>query len=131
MRSNFSLYGSTDGTKKHTRIYKSIYARLGALSGINEKGLAIAISVVSSKKQVGTPNPFLFKKILQEAKNMQEAIEIVNKHRCASPMNLMVATTEGIARFELDPKRARHGAAHVCHGISEPVQKISANSPEF
>jgi predicted choloylglycine hydrolase len=91
---------------------------LGALSGINEKGLAISISVVPSKKQAGIPNQFLFKKILQEAKTITEAAEIVKQHKCASPMNLMVAAVDGIARFELDPKRKQTGPATISFGRS-------------
>ncbi len=38
---------------------------LGALSGINQDGTSIGISVVPSFNQVGIPNQFLFRSILE------------------------------------------------------------------
>lgn len=86
---------------------------LGAFSGVNDQGTAISITVVPSERQVGIPGHLLFRQILEKAKSIKEAENIVKASNPASAWNLMVAATDGIARFELDPTRRKLGAAHT------------------
>ncbi|HEV8051550.1 MAG TPA: carcinine hydrolase/isopenicillin-N N-acyltransferase family protein [Parachlamydiaceae bacterium] len=90
---------------------------LGALSGINDQGTAISISVVPSVTQKGIPNQFLFRQILEECSTIADAQTCVQQASPASPMNLVVAAADGVAKFELDPARATSGAAHIVSTI--------------
>lgn len=85
---------------------------LGALSGINDQGTPISISVVPSITQKGIPNQFLFRQILEKCSTISDARTCVEKASPASPMNLVVTATDGIAKFELDPARAVLGAVY-------------------
>lgn len=86
---------------------------LGAFSGVNQEGTALSITVVPSKRQVGIPGHLLFRQILERGGTVAEAESIVKASNPASAWNLIVAATDGIARFELDPARQKQGAAHT------------------
>jgi hypothetical protein len=89
---------------------------IGAYSGMNEKGLSLAASIVPSSTQEGIPCQLLFRKILEEAKSVQDALKIIDKSRPSSAMNLMIAAADGIVHAELDPARKSIGASSVTFG---------------
>lgn len=89
---------------------------IGALSGINEKGVMAAVSVVPSGKQAGMPNPFLIRKILEEATTADDAKKIIADTEPASAMNVVIAAPDGVLRAELDPCRKSKGAADISEG---------------
>jgi hypothetical protein len=91
-------------------------AMIGALSGNNEDGTSLSISVVPSTKQQGIPNQFIFRQILEKASSIKEAVDIVQASKSSSSMNLVVAAVDGIARMELDPARKTTGAAIITYG---------------
>jgi hypothetical protein len=114
------------GSKKAT-VIAGWPGLIGAFSGMNEKGTAISITVVPSKRQEGIPNSFLMRKILEESETISEAEAIVANHNPASAMNLIVAARDGVSLMELDPARQQRGAANKTYPPEKKslFQKIS------
>lgn len=83
---------------------------IGAFSGINSDGLALALATATSdaRPEVGNSNAFIFRQLLEESKNVKEALDLLGKQNPSSRMNLVLAGTDGIARIELDPKAPKH-----------------------
>lgn len=64
--------------------------------GINEYGLSIALTFLLSKDiKPGINGGFLLRKILEEAKTIEEAIDIINKLPISSSHNIVIADSEG------------------------------------
>jgi hypothetical protein len=103
--------------KKSTAIV-SFPGIIGAISGINEAGTSLAVTVVPSSKQQETPNQLIIRSILERADSSAQAVTMMQTAKPASPMNVVIGAHDGIARIELDPSRATTGpAAPVSRGI--------------
>ncbi len=93
---------------------------VGALSGMNEDGLSLAISLnlyksPSDKENTGTPNQVLFREILEKASTTHEARCSVEGTKIGSEMNLVVAAPDGIIKMELDPSRFQYGSSSTTY----------------
>ncbi len=117
-------------TKKSTAIV-GWPGMIGALSGMNQEGLCLAISVdlfVNSEAiffpQIATPNPFLFRRILENSSTTNEARDEVEGTNISSSMNLLVAAKDGICHMELDPTREKQGYAHIERISDEKEEKV-------
>lgn len=109
-RESFILVRPAHDGKKATAVV-GWPGMIGALSGVNDEGTAISITVVPSVRQAGIPAHLLFRQVLEKAGSIKEAEKVVQAATPASSWNLIVAATDGIARFELDPARQQKGAA--------------------
>lgn len=74
---------------------------VGTYFGVNEHGLALAACSVPHFSQDGTPNHLLFRQILEEARDGNEALKLVEKALPAVSMNLIVAAADGLYRVEI------------------------------
>ena len=81
---------------------------LGVLSGMNEKGLCCAVMEVRSgiRRYDGMPTTLLFRRLLEEADTVDEALKIVGKSRRVVSNNLMLVDRKGtLAVAEIGPGR--------------------------
>ena len=69
---------------------------IGAVSGMNEEGLAVTINAAKSDYPLGsaTPVSIVTREILQYAKNIKEAIAIANKRKMFVSESFLVASAE-------------------------------------
>lgn len=78
---------------------------IGTLSGINNKGLALAENQNGVGINLeGVPNPLLFTQILDTCSNLSEASEIIEKGQHGSAMNLVIADKVSAKSYELGGK---------------------------
>jgi predicted choloylglycine hydrolase len=95
---------------------------IGVLSGMNEKGLAIAVLEVyaakdgSSPFQNGTPYAMTFRRILEECSTVEEAIKLVTKTKRTTMSNLAICDQQGGGILEITPKSVvyRQSSDGVC-----------------
>jgi len=71
----------------------------GVLSGMNGDGLCCAVMEVrrGAVTTKGMPSTFLFRRILEEASDLDEALAIVEKTKKVAPNNLMILDRKGRA----------------------------------
>lgn len=107
----FSIVSIVKPDKKFAYIAIGYPALVGVISGMNEKGLAVAtLDVYSSKDKsprfdiTGVPMIFTFRKILEECSTVEEAEKILRKNRATTWMNLAVCDRNKGAVFELTPR---------------------------
>ncbi|MBI4834379.1 MAG: hypothetical protein HY811_06145 [Planctomycetes bacterium] len=69
----------------------------GVISGMNQDGLSLAmlVSFDGAINDSGMPTSMLFRKILEEASDIEKAIEIVKAARRTAPSNLALADSGG------------------------------------
>jgi len=78
---------------------------IGALSGINDKGLALAACARSDDtyyNESGIPNTLLFNMMLEECSTVEEAKHFLSNHEHGNTMNLIVADKISAYNLELD-----------------------------
>lgn len=105
----------------------------GALSGINEKGLAIAITGINSKKNysnlAGLSMPIIVRGVLETAVNVQSAIDILMRVPHTTPAGYALADKSGnIAVVEVSPPRVVVRENHSSRGFliaTNHFQKLS------
>ncbi len=79
-------------------------------SGMNNQGLAFAMTASENNTSPeGTPNFMLFREALHHFATLNEVVSNYEKTPFAASMNVAVAARDGIARFEIDPKRKKEG----------------------
>jgi predicted choloylglycine hydrolase len=79
---------------------------LGTLSGMNDKGLSLAVcSREGFINQQGTPNPLLFTSMLESCASTAEAMDFLKKNPHGSSMNVMIADPESAVSVELGAAR--------------------------
>lgn len=111
------LFVRQGNSQYHSTVTINVPGLLGGYCGMNEHGLCYAASIVPATTQEGIPNQLLFRKVLEEAKSMREALKILEKCQPACSMNLILAAPDGIAHAELDPSRKKIGPSFVSFGI--------------
>jgi hypothetical protein len=76
----------------------------GVLTGINEKGLylAIKISHTGDVNSGGTPAGFIFREILETAGTTAEAVDMYSKASRTVPLNVTIADGKDVVEFESD-----------------------------
>lgn len=81
---------------------------IGRSDGINEKGVFIGMSFVNSElKQPGVSFHFIVRRVLEEASNTKEAVEIIKKAKVSSSNNFLIADKAGaIAIVESSPEKS-------------------------
>lgn len=99
------------GDNKHKFVSVTWPGYLGVLSGMNEKGMALASAQSGDSRNVGTPNPILFRTILEETSSIKKVKTFLKDKAVASSMNLVVAAKDGVIGFEFDPDREEVGPA--------------------
>jgi len=78
------------------------------LTGINEKGVFMAIKVSSGKTtRYGQPSGFIFRSILESAKTAREALELYKKQKRTVALNVTIA--DGNEAFELEADAVSNG----------------------
>lgn len=88
----------------------------GVLSGMNDRGVALAYTRVKSSFQQGEPLGFVFRRLLQESSSVADVARLLTHIRPAASGILVVTGRDGIARIELDPARAETGHAAIAFG---------------
>lgn len=94
---------------KHRFVSVTWPGYLGVLSGMNEKGVALAAAQSGDTRNVGTPNPILYRTILEENSSIAEVEEFLEDKAIASSMNLAVVANDGVIGFEFDPAKQETG----------------------
>lgn len=109
--------------EKHTFAAITLPVLLGALSGMNDAGLSLAINEITasndgsaSRNLSGTPMLFLFRKILEECTTVDEAEKVLKAHDRTTWFCLTVCDKKGGCVFEVTPKNVvrRTGEKDVC-----------------
>ncbi|MHC4942596.1 MAG: C45 family autoproteolytic acyltransferase/hydrolase [Planctomycetota bacterium] len=69
----------------------------GVLSGMNDKGLCCAVMEVRTGKRSnsGMPSMFLFRRVMEEAATVKEALAILEKEKKVASNNLILLDTRG------------------------------------
>lgn len=102
----------------------------GVLSGMNEDGLTVAVMEVRSTEDgvEGMPSVFLFRRVLEEAGTVDEALKILQGEKRPASNNLIVADRTGaVAVAEVGPKRfevrrAKDGAVFATNHFREKLE---------
>ncbi len=85
---------------------------IGVLSGMNNKGLALSLSVSGESFQdKGIPKAFLLREVLEQNSDAQSAAYYLHSRNSASSFNVVVASPGQIASIEIDPERSATGIA--------------------
>lgn len=96
---------------------------LGAMSGMNDAGLSLAINEIYESKDGsrspnlgGTPMLFLFRKVLEECTTVDEAEKVLKESKRTTWFSLTVCDSKGGCVFEVTPKSVikRCGEKDVC-----------------
>jgi len=96
---------------------------LGVLSGMNDAGLCITINEISKSKDGskspnlnGVPMMFLFRKILEECKTVDEAEKILKENQRTTWFCMTACDAKGGCVFEVTPRNVvrRNGTHDVC-----------------
>jgi isopenicillin-N N-acyltransferase-like protein len=96
---------------------------LGAISGMNDAGLSLAINEIYAAKDgskmqnlTGTPMLFLFRKILEECTTVDEAEKVLKAHGRTTWFCLTVCDKNGGCVFEVTPRSVvrRDAVKDVC-----------------
>ena len=91
----YSQSSLTAPTGKYAHINHSD-AFIGCEDGINEKGLAIAMTFVNgASKQPGVGFYFMVRRILEECATIEEAIAIINTAKVSKANNFLIADKKG------------------------------------
>ncbi len=79
---------------------------MGAVSGMNDRGLALSVMNVFSPDMTpdGMPYLLMFRQILESCATIDEAVEWIKKTPRTTPNNLMVSDANGAAVIEFSPK---------------------------
>jgi len=110
-------------TDKHAFAAVTLPILLGAMSGMNDAGLCLAINEITASKDEsktpnmnGTPMLFLFRKILEECTTVDEAEKMLKAHARTTWFCLTVCDAKGGCVFEVTPRNVvrRSGANDVC-----------------
>lgn len=108
---------------------------VGTLSGINEKGVCVAVCESGASIAAdGKPYMLAVRSLLGAASSVQEAEAILRKMQCASSFNLTVADLKHAATFQIDPQASEavkkiklrdnmvHATNHFVEGVNpEPI----------
>lgn len=94
---------------------------LGLLSGMNEDGLALAMMLVYGHKRKehlnGQPFPLVFRRVLAECANVDEAIRLLESRPYCTTTNVMLAD------------KGRHGARLQLHTAKAIVDRTTPDQP--
>lgn len=79
-------------------------AMVGAVSGMNERGVCVMIFSAKSENTtlVGVPVAFIARRVLKRAENVGQAIEIIRKSKRMGPNIFLLADTKKAAVVEFD-----------------------------
>lgn len=79
---------------------------MGAVSGMNDRGLAIAVMNVLTPDMTpdGMPYLLMFRHILETCGSVDEAAKLIEKTKRTAPNNLMACDANGAAVIEFSPK---------------------------
>jgi hypothetical protein len=95
----------------------------GSLSGMNQHGLSIAINQITASKDgssgmdlSGTPMLFIFRKLLEECKDVEAAVTLIKKQKVITWFCVTIADAKTGCVLEVTPKNVirRDGVSQVC-----------------
>jgi hypothetical protein len=91
---------------------------IGALSGMNSSGVALAACSQGSISMPGLPASLLFRHALEKASSAQEAIKAIKDEKSASSMNVVIAGQDDVARIEL------HQEAQSINNFKKDINRL-------
>jgi predicted choloylglycine hydrolase len=111
----------------------------GVISGINQDGLSLAmlVSFDGTINDSGMPTSMLFRKILEEASDIEKAIEIVKAAKRTAPSNLALADAKGrsaVIEFTSENVVVRHpenGIICATNWFVTPEMKMSDGDDRY
>lgn len=79
----------------------------GAVSGMNERGLALMVFSAKSEntRLTGVPVAFLARRVLEEAGDIGAAVEVIKNSRRMGPYIFLLADKKKVAGVEMDSKK--------------------------
>jgi isopenicillin-N N-acyltransferase-like protein len=110
--------------KKHAVATVTFPVILGAISGMNDAGLCLAINEINAAKDgspksdlKGVPMLILFRKLLEECATVADVEKMLKEHRRTTYFCLTVCDKDGGCVLEVTPKNvvARRACDHVCY----------------
>lgn len=108
---DYSLVQVYRPTGKHAFATVGFPGLAGCLSGMNDKGLSVAVLEVYSSHDgapkydpKGRPNFFTFRQVLEECATVDEAVKLIRETRRATLANLMVCDRNGGVIIEMTTK---------------------------
>lgn len=97
---------------KHAFVAVGFPGLIGCLSGMNEKGLAVAVlEVFQANKKAktydarGVPYAVCYRRLLEECSTIGEAAKLLRSFKRTTTTNLAVGDKNGVAIFEVTPDR--------------------------
>lgn len=108
---------------KHAFVSIGFPGMIGCLSGMNEKGLALAVLEVNETKDDspkfdprGTPYAMCFRRLLEECSTVKEAENSLRSMKRTTRINLAICDPKGGAVFEITPKQVvvRSADSGIC-----------------
>jgi hypothetical protein len=97
-------------TGKHAFLCIGFPGVVGVLSGMNEKGLSVAVLEVyassdgAARYQAGTPYAMTYRRILEECSTVAEAIKLLEGTKRSTMCNLAICDKHGGGILEITPK---------------------------
>ncbi len=85
-----------------TYVFVGWLGLIGTYFGINKHGLILAASSIVVQSKEGTPNQLLFRQILEEAKNVKDAVAMLDKSTCSASMHVQLAARDGKISYDLN-----------------------------
>ena len=128
---------------KRSYVSVSFPGLLGVISGMNDSGLTIAtLDVYQSNDGSpplninGSPMTFCYRRILEECKDVPEAIALMKKMKATTWMNLTICDRKESAVLEITPKnvivrRSKTGFLSCTNHFRTPPLGWKQNDPRF
>ena len=119
----FTLVTVFKSPKKHACATVTFPVVMGAISGMNDAGVSLAINEIFASKDAspksdlkGVPMLMLFRKLLEDCASVSEVEKILKESRRTTYFCLTVCDKDGGCVFEVTPKNviARKATEHVC-----------------
>jgi 1-acyl-sn-glycerol-3-phosphate acyltransferase len=120
--------------KGHAYVHVAWAGMIGAVSGMNAKGLAVSINAARTSDtgpgRIGTPASLLVKRVLNEAENIEQAVKILREaHVFVSDSYLIASASDGYA--VVVEKSPENFAVRKAAKDGEILQANHFMAPEF
>jgi predicted choloylglycine hydrolase len=79
----------------------------GVLTGINERGVHLAIKVSTGETtRFGTPSSFIFREVLENAKTAREALNLYRTYKQTVALNVLISDDREAFELEIDANKS-------------------------